>query len=74
LDKGLRDSKGAACHRQAKKHPVDGFSAPLAGGGTAPVQTANPSGRVTSPQTSYNQATSFYCLESTSHALLLFLF
>ncbi len=68
LDKGLRDSTGAACHLQAKKHPVNGFSAPRAGGGTAPVQPANPSGRAKSPHTSQSLAAIFYCIKSTYHA------
>jgi len=30
-------------HAEAKNHPVNGFSAPRAGAGTAPVPGANPS-------------------------------
>ena len=37
LQKRRRDSKGAAGRRPAKNHPVNGFLAPRAGGGTGPV-------------------------------------
>jgi len=36
------DSKGAAWRRQAKNHPVNGFLAPRAGGGTGPVPPGIP--------------------------------